>query len=291
MAPASSPLFSVIIPTYNRKDFVCIALSSVLNQTYKNFELILIDDGSTDKTKEALSQYKDKRITYFYQQNHGVAHARNRGIECARGDFIAFLDSDDKWAEQKLQRTLDYIKKFPHISIFHTEETWIKGGKILNQKRKHKKPTGFVFKNALPLCCIGFSTAVVKRDVFNSVGLFDETFSACEDYDFWLRATHCYEVKLIPECLTIKDGGRADQLSQMIWGLDRFRIKALAKMLSSSPLGNDDYEATFEELRKKTDIYLKGAHKRAKTQEITFYKNLINRFSNHYKHRGIYAKA
>ena len=144
----------------------------------------------------------------------------------------------------------------------------------MNQKKKHKKPTGLVYTKALALCVIGFSTAVVKKQVFERVGMFDETFEACEDYDFWLRSTNKYEVKLIPESLTIKDGGREDQLSSSIWGLDRFRIKALEKMLESNDLTPKKIEATLEEFRKKCNIFAKGAKKRGKIKEATFYTNL-----------------
>jgi len=275
MPTASTPLFSVIIPTYNREHFITQALQSVLAQSYEDFEVIVIDDGSDDSSQEKIAQFEDARIHYVYQKNHGVAHARNRGLKQARGRFIAFLDSDDKWAAQKLERCVDYIQKFPDISIFHTEELWYRSQKLFNQKKKHKKPTGFVYLKALELCCISISTAVIKKEIFQTLGAFDEEFAACEDYDFWLRATLQNEVKLIPENLTIKDGGRPDQLSARVWGLDRFRIKALAKMLSQKNLSKNEYALTLQALKKKCHFYLLGAKKRGKNEEITFYNNLM----------------
>jgi len=231
-------------------------VDSALNQTFTDFELIIIDDGSSDDTSHMLHSYEDKRITFITQSNHGVAHARNRGLEKANGEFIAFLDSDDRWTEKKLEKAAEHIKQFPSIRIFHTEEVWYRGGKFLAHKAKHKNPSGYVYKNALPLCCISISTAVIKKEVLNTIGTFDESLEACEDYDFWLRATSKYEVKLIPEELTLKDGGRADQLSSSVWGLDRFRIKALEKMILSKSLKEDDRIATIKELEKKCKIYM-----------------------------------
>jgi len=277
MTKTKSPFFSDIIPTYNRKTLLKTALESVLDQTFDDFEVVIIDDGSTDNTNKMIESYEDKRIKYIYQKNHGVAHARNRGIEKSEGKFISFLDSDDKWVPQKLQRTFQDINEFPAISIFHTEELWYKGGKLLNQKKKHTKPSGYVYKYALPLCCISISTAVINKKVFNDVGLFDETLPACEDYDFWLRATHKYEVKLVKEYLTIKDGGRPDQLSSQR-GLDRYRIKALEKMLSCRELTSEEYELTYKELVNKCSIYSSGALKRGRSGEANYYKNLIDTY-------------
>jgi len=272
-----TPFFSVIIPTFNRKDFLKIAIESVLEQTCRDFELIIVDDGSTDGTETILDNYEDQKIKYLLQENKGVSSARNRGLEESKGRFIAFLDSDDKWVDEKLETTIEYIDKYPDINIFHSEETWYKNKKLHNQKNKHKKPDGYVYFKALPLCCISISTAVIRRDVFDDIGVFDETLPACEDYDFWLRATQKYDVKLIPEYLTIKDGGRPDQLSSQP-GLDKYRIQALEKMLSSKKLSGDQYEHTRIELQKKCKIYAKGAEKRGKLKEAEFYKEFANKY-------------
>ena len=279
MLESFSPFFSVIIPTYNREKFLKIALESVLGQTFKDFELIIVDDGSVDDTSELIKNYSDERIKYYYQANMGVASARNQGFKLSKGEFIAFLDSDDRWDPRKLQITLNCINKFPNIYFFHTEEIWYRRGKFLNQKKRHKKPSGYVFRQALPLCCIGISTAMIKREVFDTVGEFDETLPACEDYDFLLRATHKYEVKLIEEPLTIKDGGRPDQLSSQ-WGLDRYRIKALEKMLASNTLSDEEYLLTYKELSKKCRIYSTGANKRGRLDEAIYYDSLKERYRN-----------
>lgn len=266
--------FSVIIPTFNRKSFLRFAIDSVLAQTYKNFELIIVDDGSTDSTRDLIKSYTDARIVYLYQENKGVSASRNLALSKSKGDFIAFLDSDDNWLKEKLEKTVKYIKKYPKIDIFHTEEIWHKNGKILCQKKKHKKPTDFAYESSLALCCIGMSTAVIKKNVFDKVGVFDETFEGCEDYDFWLRTTYKYEIKLIPENLTVKNGGRPDQLSLSIWGLDRFRIKALKKMLDSKKLNALQYDRTLAEFKKKCEIFSLGSEKHGKIEEAKYYSSL-----------------
>lgn len=271
--------FSIIIPTFNRAAFLETAINSVLNQTYPNFELIIINDGSNDSTKHLIDSYSDIRLSYSYHPNHGVSFSRNKGLAASKGEFIAFLDSDDRWAPEKLKTTMTYIQRYPEINIFHTEEIWYRNGELLPQLSKHKKPTGWVYTKALPLCCIGMSTSVINRSVFDDIGIFDETLEACEDYDFWLRSTNKYEVKLIPEELTIKDGGRSDQLSSKIWGLDRFRIKALEKMLLSEELTKEKYNKTFKTLSEKCRIFALGAEKRGKTKEVEFYRNLPSKYN------------
>lgn len=275
----TQPFFSVIIPTFNRVKFLKKAVDSVLGQTFDDLELIVVDDGSTDGTKELISSYTDERIKYLHGTNRGVASSRNRGLFQSKGLFIAFLDSDDYWLNVKLEKIKEHIDSYPEIKVFHTEEIWYRRGELLNQRRKHKKPSGDVYKKALPLCCISISTAVIKKEVFERIGAFDEDFEACEDYDFWLRVTNEYEIKLIPEYLTIKDGGRPDQLSSRIWGLDRFRIKALEKMLSSGKLSSDAYKTTLMELEKKCRVFSLGCEKRGKKREASIYKDLPLKYS------------
>lgn len=271
------PRFSVIIPTYNRINFINLCIDSVLAQTYSDFELIVVDDGSMDHTISRMSEYAGKGLNYIRIDHRGVSGARNEGIKIARGDYIAFLDSDDRWDKEKFSKTAEYIKKFPNINIFHTDEIWYKEGKVLNQKKKHKRPSGYVYPNCLPLCCIGMSTSVVKKELFDEIGLFDESMPACEDYDLWLRACYDHEVILIPEPLTIKDGGRKDQLSNQP-GLDKYRVYALKKMLKSGLLNEKQNEITRKELLKKSRIYANGALKRGKSEEAEKYFQLIAEF-------------
>jgi glycosyltransferase involved in cell wall biosynthesis len=278
---SKKPFFSVIIPTYNREKFLKIAIRSVLEQSFDNYELIIIDDGSSDGTKEMFEGRKTrdegrgKKIKYIYRGNKGPAAARNQGLKEAKGEFICFLDSDDRFRQDKLKITYEYIKKYPQYQIFHTEEIWYRRGKLLPQKIYHKKPSGFVFENAVKLCSVSISTAAIKKNIFDEVGLFDETMPACEDYDFWLRVTHKYPVLLIPQYLTIKEGGHADQQSFKYPAMDKFRIYALSKILKNPELSKENYAIASNELKKKCEIFIKGAIKRGKIKEAEYYKRLI----------------
>ncbi len=264
------PLFSVVIPSYNRKNFLKKSIDSVLNQNIRDYELVVVDDGSTDSSILLGADYTGKGLTYIRTSNLGVSHARNTGIQNSRGSYIAFLDSDDWWESSKLEHVLESINNFPEINIFHTEETWFKNEKLLNQKKKHRKPDGHVYKKCLPLCCIGMSTSVIKRTLLDEIGMFDEKMPACEDYDLWLRACLRSKVKLIKEPLTIKKGGRDDQLSNQP-GLDKYRIYALEKMLNSGHLSGENLELTISELEKKCTIYAKGSEKRGNIVEAKKY--------------------
>ena len=269
------PVFSVIIPTYNRDQFLKTAINSVLTQSFQDFELIIIDDGSTDKTKALIQNITDPRISYIFQKNKGVSSARNRGILSAKGELLAFLDSDDKFDPEKLAITYHYIKKFPQINIFHSEEIWYKNNVLLAQKTKHKKPEGNVFEKALTLCCISMSTAVIKKSIFNELGLFDQNLPACEDYEFWLRAVSQYPVKLIPTALTIKSGGHPGQLSQKYQCMDKFRIYAIDKILNSNLLNERQKQLAIEELKIKCAIYINGARKRNKLKQAAAMEDIL----------------
>ena len=260
------PFFSIIIPTYNRARFLKIATDSVLGQEFKDFELIVVDDGSTDTTKKILESFRDARLHYIQQMHQGVSSARNKGLGICRGEFICFLDSDDRFRKDKLTHTYDYIKKYPEYKVFHTNEIWYRNGALMPQKIYHQKPQGFVFDQAVKLCCIGISTAAIKRDIFDKSGIFDENLPACEDYDFWLRVTAHYPVFLIPQELTIKEGGHPDQQSKKHPAMDKFRITALEKILASGSLNNELTQIAFKELKKKCSVYIKGALKRGKTK-------------------------
>ena len=273
--------FSVIIPAYNRKYFLKIAVESVLSQSFQDFELIIVDDGSTDSTKTLIKEYLNfsRKIHYLYQENKGPASARNKGIKKAKGEFICFLDSDDRYRINKLEITYEFIKKFPQFKIFHTEEIWYRKGSLLPQKKIHKKPEGFVFRKALRLCCISISTCAIHKSIFSEIGLFDENMPVCEDYDFWLRVTSCYPVKLIPHYLTIKEGGHSDQQSKKYSSLDKYRIYAIIKLLESNKLDKEKRKWAVEELERKCKIYIKGALKRGKIKEANFYKEIIKKYA------------
>ncbi len=273
------PAVSVIIPTYNRALWLTDAINSVLNQSYQDFELIVIDDGSTDRTREIVATYSD-RIQYLYRSNRGPSAARNLGIKNARADLITFLDSDDRWLKQKLQAQVDLMTKNPEIKISYTDEIWIRRGVRVNQKKVHRKYSGWIYQKCLPLCIISPSSVMIHREVFDKVGLFDEEFLVCEDYDLWLRISRLFPITFIDQPLIIKNGGHEDQLSHRFWGIDRFRVQALEKMLQYSSLSNDDRNATIEMLKYKCKILANGCFKRGKMEEGNFYLAKIKIYSN-----------
>jgi glycosyltransferase involved in cell wall biosynthesis len=262
------PFFSVVIPAYNRAALLKIAVDSVLGQSFSDFELLVIDDGSDDNTHELMSSFKDPRLRFIKISHSGVSSARNKGINDAKGEYIAFLDSDDRFCKDKLAICAQIIKEQPIFKIFHTEEIWYKQGKILSAKKYHQKPSGNIFRQALKLCCVSPSTAIVHYSVFREVGLFDEDLPACEDYDFWLRAACKYPFLLIPEPLTIKDGGRQDQQSNKYPAMDRFRIYAIEKLIKNNPLDKEHRLLAYQELENKCRIYTQGALKRNNRLEV-----------------------
>jgi len=265
---------SIIITTYNRKKFVKRAITSVLYQNWEEYEVIVVDDGSTDTTREALSIFGNRIRYVFYPTNKGVSFARNMGIKLAASPFIAFLDSDDYWLPKKLFYQIQFFKENPDAVACQTQETWIRRGKRVNPKRKHLKPSGDIFIPSLRLCLVSPSAVMLKRGIFEEVGLFDEELPVCEDYDLWLRISCRYPVHLINKALIIKEGGHKDQLSSRYWGMDRFRIYALIKLIKNEPLNKDQYKAVIKELEYKCKIYGNGCIKRGRIQEGKFYLNL-----------------
>ena len=272
------PSISVIIPTYNRASWLTGAIDSVLNQTFQDFELIVIDDGSTDGTREIVAEYGD-RVQYFYQFNRGPASARNLGIKHAQADSITFLDSDDRWLRGKLQRQYDLMKGNSDVKICYTNEIWIRRGVRVNQKKIHQKYSGWIYQKCLPLCIISPSSVMIHREVFAKVGLFDEDFLVCEDYDLWLRVSQYFPITFINEPLIIKNGGHEDQLSHRLWGMDRFRVQALEKRLQENYLPLDDRKATIDMLNYKCKILANGCFKRGKTKDGNHYLSIKEKYS------------
>ncbi|MBU0650624.1 glycosyltransferase, partial [bacterium] len=128
-------------------------------------------------------------MSYHYQKNSGVSSARNKGILLSKGKYLAFLDSDDEWKKNKLKKQIEFFKENPALKICQTDEEWIRNGKWINQKKIHQKKSGWIFEPSLELCLISPSSVIIHKDIFDHIGLFDETLMACEDYDLWLRIT------------------------------------------------------------------------------------------------------
>lgn len=268
---------SVVIPTYNREGRLPSAIRSILAQTAPPAEIIVVDDGSTDGTPAIVGAFPD--VQYLRQENRGVSAARNRGIRAARHDWIALLDSDDYWLPRKLERQWRALEREPRFRFCHTDEIWIRRGRRVNPMKKHAKHGGHIFHQCLPLCVISPSSALIHRELFERFGMFDPELPVCEDYDLWLRICAREPVLYVEEPLLMKYGGHADQLSRAYWGMDRFRIRALEKLIESGTLDCDMLSAALDTLYRKIDLYTAGAKKRRRCEEAIRYQDKKRRFA------------
>jgi glycosyltransferase involved in cell wall biosynthesis len=250
------------------------ALQSVWRQSCNDFEVIVVDDGSTDETAGRLRRMGGA-VRVISQSRRGVAAARNRGARAARGRYLAFLDSDDLWLPNKLAAQLAFMDAAPEIAICQTEEIWIRRGSRVNPKAKHRKPNGDIFQRSLDLCLVSPSAVMMTADLLVRSGGFDETLPVCEDYDLWLRIAIHHPVPLLPQALVIKRGGHADQLSHSIWGMDRFRVLALQKLLRSGIAGERRRWA-LAALKRKVAVLATGARKRDQESAALAYEAMGN---------------
>ena len=270
---------SVIIPTFNRKKTLERAIQSVMNQSLSPFEILIIDDGSNDGTEEWIKE-NFQNIKYIYQNNHGVSSARNIGIENAYGEWVAFLDSDDEWLPNKLYEQVKAIESNPEMKFFHTNEIWIRNGVRVNQMKKHKKYGGYIFEKCLDICKISPSSVLIQKEVFDNIGIFDESLRVCEDYDLWLRITSKYPVVFLDIPLIYKYGGHADQLSKVNDGIESYRIQSLEKIIKSGFLSDEQKVMAVNALVNKMKIYSKGLEKRKKLAALRDIKKNIQYWIN-----------
>ena len=256
-------MISVIIPVYNRQEFIKRAVESVLKQTLPASQIIVVDDGSSDLTPQILQLYKDK-IKIISTKNQGVSRARNIGIAHSKYRWITFLDSDDEWDERKLELQYSFHKNNPHILFSHTFERWIKNNKTIKPKKHHKKPKGWCFDENISFCKIAPSSVMIDKRVFEKVGYFDENLKVCEDFDLWLRILKRYELGLIEKELVTKYAGHKDQLSTRYHSMDEQRIYALKKHIGT--------KGVKEEIIKKYRILIRGALKRGKKEKASVWE-------------------
>ena len=253
---------SVVIPTLNRINTLQRALDSVINQTYKPAEIIVVDNGSSDGTLKFLREQYPK-IIILTENKIGVSSARNKGIKKSINQWIALLDSDDAWHPRKLEiQTSMLDSALKEYNLIHTDEVWFRNNKHINQMKKHKKQGGYIFERCLSLCCISPSSVLFKKNILDKVGLFDESLPVCEDYDMWLKICSSEEVLFAQDKLTYKYGGHKDQLSKSYWGMDRFRIKSIENIIKNFDLTYKQKKQAKKELIKKLKIIINGAFKR-----------------------------
>ena len=272
------PTVSVVVPTYNRAYRLGETLRSVLNQTYQDFETIVVDDGSTDDTSKVMQSFPEVQYV-FLKENHGVSKARNEGLTRAKGRYICFLDSDDLWDEKKLQTQVEWMEKNVDYQVCYTDEIWVRKGVRVNPMKRHQKYSGDIFRHCLSLCIVSPSSAMLRAELFDQIGNFDESLPACEDYDLWLRIAIKYAFHFIEKPLIIKQGGHADQLSCKYWGMDRFRVAALEKLLGRNLLEGERLQLTRSVLVEKCSVLIQGFVKRGKKEDELHYRALIKKYS------------
>ncbi len=268
------PLVSIIIPVFNRKKLLERAIQSVLKQSFKDFELFIVDDGSDDGTQN-LSILNDRKITFIrLEKNSGVSKARNIGVKKSSGEWIAFLDSDDEWFAQKLEKQIGWCRENPEFEIMQTKEIWIRNGKQVNPPMTHQKFQGDLFAASLQRCMITPSSVLLKRSLFETTGGFNETFPVCEDYDLWLRITCQKQIGLLDQYLLKRYGGHSDQLSSLMMGLDRFRIRSMLDLLRSNHLNDIQIKLLRSVLSKKALIVANGYLKRGNESLYEKYRHI-----------------
>lgn len=258
-------MVSVIIPVYNRRALIARAVDSVRRQNFPAPEIIIVDDGSTDGTGDLITEHYKNEVRLLTQAHSGVSRARNAGIAAAQFDWLAFLDSDDEWRPDKLQRQMACLQQ-ANLLVCHTNEIWIKNGVRVNQCKHHAKSGGDIFLSALPRCIMSPSSIVIHKRVLEQIGGFDESFPTCEDYELFLRLTLHFPVAFVDEGLILKYGGHADQLSQAYFAMDGYRVRALVKLLERYPdMAADKKQAAMAMLKQKAMIVMAGARKRGNT--------------------------
>ncbi len=266
------PLVSVVIPSFNRKILLQRALQSVLRQTFTDYELIVVDDGSEDGTRD-LPILKESKIRFIrLEENHGVSRARNIGVKESSGDWIAFLDSDDEWFSSKLEKQISWCRCNPQFEIMQTREIWIRNGNRVNPPMTHEKFQGDLFEASLKRCMITPSSVILRKSLFEKAGGFNENIPVCEDYDLWLRITCKYQIGLLDEYLLKRYGGHCDQLSMSMIGMDRFRVQSMLDLLNTNFLNQTQINLLKTVLSSKALIVANGYLKRGKKELYEKYR-------------------
>lgn len=231
----------------------------MLGQTYSDFKLYVVDDGSTDDTEKVLKKYAlHPKVTFLKQENAGVSAARNYGIKNSSSLWVAFIDSDDEWLTNKLEKQMSYAQSHPEIRFIHSNEIWMRDGVRVNAKKKFDKSNHEIFQRSLKTCLISPSTVVMRRDLLQAADGFDESFVVCEDYELWLRILAFEEVGFVEDELIKKYGGHKDQLSTTYFAMDYWRVKGLVQLLKNEKLSKIQKEQIQLEITAKIKVLKMG---------------------------------
>lgn len=271
---SSQPFVSVIIPAYNRFEFLKEAITSVKIQTYRCFEIIVVDDGSTDNTSDLLDR---TGVLYVKIRHTGKpGHTRNIGALRASGRYLAFLDSDDLWKSNKLEMQVLFFNKNPDILFCHTREIWRRGNDIVSQKNQNHRRSGNIFDDALKKCIVGPSTVMLTKKLFFDSGMFNPKIEIAEDYEFWLRICDRHLIGYVDKPLTEKRSGHPDQLSNKYDQIEIFRLKALRADVDEGIFSGTHLQLARSELVRKCRIYAAGCRKRGRVSESAHYDSLAD---------------
>lgn len=229
------PLISVVIPVYNGEKTLKETISSVLNQSCPDFELLVINDGSQDATLEIISQIQDPRIKVFSYQNAGLSASRNRGISLARSEYISFIDADDLWTPDKLEKQLKALQENPQAAVAYSWTDYIDESGNFFRQGPHFNFSGKVYQRLLLSDFVGNgSNPLIRKQAFSKVGNFDESLKAVEDWDMWLRLAACYEFVAVP-ITQILYRQSPTSMSANAWKMETASLQVIERALAESP--------------------------------------------------------
>ena len=274
------PLVSVIIPVYNRFEMAKEAISSVIGQTFKDLEVFIIDDGSIDMTPILGTYFKDdSRVKYIRINHSGMpGFVRNKGVELSSGKYLAFLDSDDLWMDNKLEKQIKYLETNSRYRVVHTREAWIRKGKTVSQAGFNHRRFGNIFPDALEKCIIGPSTVLMEKELYISLGGFRNDLEIAEDYELWLKLSNSSDVAYIDEALITKRAGHIGQLSEKYGQIEIFRIRGLKELVEQHYFSQENQKLAELELAKKCKIYAAGCRKRNKVEEAKLHESIAKKY-------------
>ncbi|AEJ60375.1 glycosyl transferase family 2 [Spirochaeta thermophila DSM 6578] len=272
------PLVSVVIPVHNRASLLEEALASVVRQTWRDLEVIVVDDGSEDGSAEVGERRGARVVRMAHCGRPGKV--RNVGVEHARGDLVAFLDSDDLWEPEKLSRQMAVWegRAGEGIPLVHAREVWMRKGRIVSQAGQVHRREGDVFPWAVRKCIIGPSTVLMERRVFEDLGGFREDLEIAEDYEFWLRLTDRYPVAYLDEPVVVKRAGDWEQLSEKYGHIEVFRIMALKPLVDEDVFLPEHRGVAREELLRKCEVHARGARKRGRMEEAERFLSCVEAY-------------
>ncbi len=256
-----------IIPTYNRAQTLSRAIDSVLGQTYPVKNIWVVDDGSTDETFDVVAGF-GSRVQYVKTANLGVSHARNIGVGLSPSAWVAFLDSDDEWLPERLEKQVAILNENPDLKLVHGEEIWIRNGVRVNPHKKHAKFGGNIFEKSLALCLISPSATLIQKETLLSLGGFREDYPVCEDYDLWLKFCSRYPVGFVTSPIIKKYGGHEDQLSKKYFAMDYWRVKSLNSCLHLPHITQSMKGKIQKLIASKSEILLNGYQKHNNTRDM-----------------------